>query len=75
MQDSVEDSSGSSEEDLGHRDSTICEASENGDFCADDNRDIHCLHSASGDELSSESLEEIVRRLDRPSALKRFELN
>lgn len=70
-QDLTEGSSGVHKEDLGHIASTVKEGSENGGSDADDNRVIHCLVSTSGDELSGESQERGVRKLKRPSTLKR----
>ncbi len=70
MQDPTEDSSGSGKEEVHHKDSTVHEASEKGDYDADDSKDIHCSGNASGDEPSVKSLEGNVRRLERSSLLK-----
>lgn len=73
MQDPADNSFVSGEEEV-HVDNAVHEALQNGDFEADDCRDIHCTDNSSGDELSVESLEGNTRILDRYSVLKRSEL-
>ncbi|XP_059646454.1 FIP1[III]-like protein [Cornus florida] len=50
VQDSMKDST-DSEEELGHINSSVHKASENGDLCVDDNRDFHSFGSPSSDDL------------------------
>ncbi|KAK1592386.1 hypothetical protein Q3G72_024029 [Acer saccharum] len=74
VQDCTEDFSWSGKEELGHIDSNSSdpETSRNGDLDLDHNRGVPCCGSASGDEVSADSLEKYDRNSDLSSALRRF---
>ncbi|KAK0608355.1 hypothetical protein LWI29_029502 [Acer saccharum] len=73
VQDCTEDFSWSGKEELGHIDSNSSdpETSKNGDLDLDHNRGVPCCGSASGDEVSADSLEKDDRNSDLSSALRR----
>ncbi|KAL5782138.1 hypothetical protein ACOSP7_007167 [Xanthoceras sorbifolium] len=74
VQDCTEDFSWSGKEEPGHIDSNGSDhaTSKNGDFDLDRNRGVPCCGSASGDEVSADSLEKDVSNSDLSSTLRRF---